>query len=196
MDMATSGADSATLAERWQSPRKMDLSHASLESILNDEELLRSLENIEAFRALRKHATKIVTAESSLKKAGAEDRRRPDTRREKREMAKHRKKIEEALLQFLSRVPIFMYLTDYREECLIDVIHTVEPALFTKVTGLKIRDFETLCKIGVFNTQMLNQSIYAFKRQEALSFEYQVFSSDLGQRDEGVVGSFCMVDRQ
>ena len=63
----------------------------------------------------------------------------------------------------------------------MDVIHTAEPALFTKVTGLKIRDFETLCKLGVFDTQVLNQSIYAFKRQEALSFESQVFSSDPGQ---------------
>ncbi len=196
MDMATSGADSATLAERWQSPRMMDLSHASLESILNDEELLRSLESIEAFRALRKHATKIVTAESSLKKAGAEDRRSSDARREKREMAKHRKKIEEALLQFLTRVPIFMYLTDYREKSLVDVIHTAEPALFTKVTGLKIRDFETLCKIGVFNTQVLNQSIDAFKRQEVLSFQGPAFSSNPGPRDKGVVGSCCMVDKQ
>ena len=193
--MATSGVDSATLAERWQSPRMIDLSHASLASILNDEELLRSLENIETFRALRKHATKIVTTESSLKKAGAEDRRSSDTRREKREMAKHRKKIEEAFLQFLSRVPIFMYLTDYREESLVDVIQNVEPALFTKVTGLKIRDFETLCKLGVFNTQVLNQSIFAFKRQEALSFEGQAYSSVPGKRDLGVVGSSCMVDR-
>ncbi|MCY4673538.1 MAG: hypothetical protein OXD43_07230 [Bacteroidetes bacterium] len=169
MDMATSGVGSAMLAKRWQSPRMIDLSRNVLEGILNDEELLRSLENIEAFRALRKHATKIVTAEKSLKKARAEGRRKSAVSREKREMAKHRKKIEEALLRFLARIPIFMYLTDYREESLVDVIRNVEPDLFTKVTGLKVRDFDTLCKLGVFNTQVLNRSIYAFKRQEAFS---------------------------
>ena len=184
MDMATSGIGSAMLAKRWQSPRLLDLSRAALDGILNNEELLRSLENIEAFRALRKHATKIVTAENSLKRARAEGRRKSETSREKREMAKHRKKIEEALLQFLTRVPIFMYLTDYREESLVDIIRNVEPALFTKVTGLKIRDFDTLCKLGVFNTQVLNQTIYNFKRQEAFSLEGLVFASSPGQGGE------------
>lgn len=168
MEMATAGIGSAMLAKRWQSPLLVNLSHAALEGILNDEELLRSLENIEVFRALHKHATRIVTAESSLKNARVEGRRKSDIRRETREMAKHSKKIEEAFLQFLTRVPIFMYLTDYREESLVDVIHTAEKALFRKVTGLKTSDFETLCKIGVFNTQVLNQSIDAFKRQEVL----------------------------
>ena len=169
MDMATSDVGSAMLAKRWQSPRMIDLSRNVLEGILNDEELLRSLENIEAFRALRKHATEIVTAEKSLKKARAEGRRKSVVSREKREMAKRRKAIETVLLQFLARIPIFMYLTDYREESLIDVIRNVEPDLFTKVTGLKIRDFDTLCKLGVFNTQVLNRLIYAFKQQEAFS---------------------------
>lgn len=196
MDIATSGVASAMLAKRWQSPRMIDLSRTVLEGLLNDEELLRSLENIEVFRALRKHATRIVTAESSLNNARVDGRRMSDIRRETREMAKQRKKIEEALLQFLTRVPIFMYLTDYREQSLLDVIHTAEPALFTKVTGLKIRDFESLCRIGVINTQVLNQAIYAFKRLEALSLEGPAFSSDPGQSDEGAVGSCCMVDRQ
>lgn len=93
-------------------------------------------------------------------------------------MNKHRKEITEALLKFLTRVPVFMYLTDYREESLIDVIRNIESALFTKVTGLKISDFDALCKIGVFNTQALNQSIYMFKRQEAASFLNESFSSD------------------
>ena len=84
-------------------------------------------------------------------------------------MKKRRKEIQDALLKFLTRIPIFMYLTDYREESLVDVIRNVEPALFTKVTGLKIEDFDALCKIGVFNTQILNQAIYTFKRQEASS---------------------------
>lgn len=169
MDKATSGVGSKMLARRWQSPSMINLNRKALEGILNDEELLQSLENMEAFRALRKHTTEILTAEKSIKKAKAEGKPKSSVSKEKREMAKRRKEIQDALLKFLTRVPIFMYLTDYREESLIDVIRNVEPALFTKVTGLQIRDFDTLCKLGVFNTQILNQSIYAFKRQEAFS---------------------------
>jgi len=170
MDMATSGIGSAMLAKRWQSTQMIDLSRATLEKILNNEELLKSLENMEAFRALREHTTAILNAEKSIKEAKAEGKPKSSISKEKREMAKRRKEIVKALLKFLTRVPIFMYLTDYREESLVDVIRNVEPALFTKVTGLEIQDFDALCQLGVFNTQILNQSIYTFKRQEEFSF--------------------------
>ncbi len=71
-----------------------------------------------------------------------------------------------------------MCLTDYREESLIDVIRNVEPSLFTKVTGLKIKDFDIRCQLGVFNTLVLSQSIYAFKRQEESSFLSETISVD------------------
>ena len=169
MEIATSGIGSAMLAKRWQSHRLVNLDRAVLESILNNEELLQSLENMEAFRALRKHTSEILTAEKSINKAKKEGKKKSAMSKEKKEMAKRRKEIRDALLKFLTRVPIFMYLTDYREESLVDVIHNVEPALFTKVTGLKVSDFDALCKLGVFNTQILNQAIYTFKRQEAYS---------------------------
>ncbi|MCY4232142.1 MAG: DEAD/DEAH box helicase family protein [Bacteroidetes bacterium] len=177
MDLATSGIGSAMLAQRWQSPRLINLSRSILEKILDNQELLKSLENMEAFRALRKQTSTILNAEDAIKKAKRGGKSKSSVSPEKRKMNKHRKEISEALLKFLVRVPIFMYLTDYREESLIDVIHNVEPALFTKVTGLKISDFDTLCKLGVFNTQVLNQSIYAFKRQEESSFLSEKYSS-------------------
>lgn len=174
MDKATSGVGSAMLAKRWQSPRMINLNRASLKKILNNEELLQSLENMEAFRSLRMHTTEILAAEGAIRKARAEGKPKSSVSKEKKEMVKRRKEIRDALLKFLTRVPIFMYLTDYREESLVDVIRNVEPALFTKVTGLQIRDFDTLCQLGVFNTQILNQSIYAFKRQEAFSLERKI----------------------
>jgi len=178
MDLATSGIGSAMLAQRWQSNRLLNLSSDTLKRILNNEELLKSLENMEAFRALRKHTSAILNAEDSIKKAKREGKSNSSVSKEKREMNKRRKEITEALLKFLTRVPIFMYLTDYREESLIDVIRNVEPALFTKATGLKINDFDTLCKYGIFNSQLLNQSIYAFKRQEESSFLSEKISLD------------------
>mgnify|MGYP000464559613 FL=1 len=65
-----------------------------------------------------------------------------------------------------------MYLTDYREETLKDVIMQLERGLFTKVTGLQISDFEKLCEIGVFNSQAMNSAIYSFKRFEEGSLNY------------------------
>jgi len=170
MDIASSGIGSAMLAKRWQSSQLINLDPATLQKILNNEELLRSLENMEAFRSLRKFTSEILNAENSIKKAKRAGKSGSVVNDEKRKMNKRRKEIIEALLKFLTRVPVFMYLTDYREESLIDVIRNIEPALFTKVTGLKVRDFDTLCQLGVFNTQYLNQTIYAFKRQEATSF--------------------------
>lgn len=184
MEIATSGIASDMLAKRWQSRRLINLNRAVMEGILNNEELLRSLEKMEAFRALRKHTSELLTMEKSIKKAKAEGRKKSTVSKEKREMKKRRKEIQDALLKFLTRVPIFMYLTDYREESLVDVIRNVEPALFTKVTGLNIEDFDALCKLGVFNTQILNQAIYAFKRQEAFSLTGEKSSHDLEQMDE------------
>ena len=59
-----------------------------------------------------------------------------------------RKQIQEKLIKFATRIPIFMYLTDYREKSLKDVITQLEPGLFKKVTGLEVKDFELLVSLG------------------------------------------------
>ena len=66
--------------------------------------------------------------------------------------------------KFATRIPVFMYLTDYREQCLKDVITQLEPALFKKVTGLAVEDFDLLVSIGVFNGAIMNDAIFKFKR--------------------------------
>ena len=72
---------------------------------------------------------------------------------EEKEYKSMRKKIQEKLIKFATRVPVFMYLTDYRERSLKDVITQLEPGLFKKVTGLDVKDFELLCSLGVFNAK-------------------------------------------
>ena len=83
-----------------------------------------------------------------------------------------RKKIQEKLIKFATRVPVFMYLTDYRERSLKDVITQLEPGLFKKVTGLDVKDFELLCSLGVFNANLMNDAIFKFKRYEDSSLSY------------------------
>ena len=46
-----------------------------------------------------------------------------------------------------------MYLTDYREETLKDVITKLEPELFEKVTNLSVLDFELLCDLEFRHNQ-------------------------------------------
>ena len=65
-----------------------------------------------------------------------------------------------------------MYLTDYREYCLKDVISQLEPELFRKVTGLSLKDFELLVSLGVFNSELMNDAVYKFKRYEDSSLNY------------------------
>jgi hypothetical protein len=63
-------------------------------------------------------------------------------------------------------------LTDFRERSLKDVITQLEPGLFHKVTGLAVRDFELLVSLGVFNSALMNDAVYKFKRYEDASLEY------------------------
>ena len=41
---------------------------------------------------------------------------------EEKEFKSKRKEIQEKLIKFATRIPVFMYLTDFREYCLKDVI--------------------------------------------------------------------------
>ena len=65
-----------------------------------------------------------------------------------------------------------MYLTDFRENTLVDVITKLEPDLFKSVTGLTVDDFNLLVSLGVFNAAHMNQAIFAFRRYEDSSLAY------------------------
>ena len=89
-----------------------------------------------------------------------------------KEFKSKRREIQQKLIKFATRVPIFMYLTDYRERTLKDVITQLEPGLFKKVTGLSVKDFELLVSLGVFNSALMNDAVYKFKRYEDSSLSY------------------------
>jgi len=91
---------------------------------------------------------------------------------EEKEYKSLRKQIQDKLIKFATRIPVFMYLTDYRERSLRDVITKLEPGLFKKVTGLTVKDFELLVSLGVFNSGLMNDAVYKFKRYEDASLEY------------------------
>ena len=178
LDFAVTGTAATLLARQWQSARLVNITTSSLERLLAHPDLLERLEEIESFRNLRDNIVKTISSERELKKTKRE-KGKDLSKKEKKEITEEEKKnrtfrqeLRENLLKFAVRLPIFMYLTDAREEKLIDLIQEVEPALFRRVTNLTKEDFKLLCDLGVFNGDTMNDAVFAFRRFEMASLEY------------------------
>jgi len=179
LDIAMSGTSATLLARRWESALLVNVDNATLQRLMSNEAAMKALMNIEGFRNLNQEIETIINKSEAVKKARKEKNDEDLTPKEKKELTEaekefksKRKQIQEKLIKFATRVPVFMYLTDYRERCLRDVITQLEPALFKKVTGLSVKDFELLVSLGVFNSTLMNDAIYKFKRYEDASLVY------------------------
>jgi len=179
LDMAMSGTTATLLARRWESALLVNVDNHTLEKLMKNEAAMQALMNIEGFRSLNQDIETIINKSESVKKAKAEANERDLSKAEKKQLTEEekefkslRKQIQEKLIKFATRIPIFMYLTDYREYSLKDVIVQLEPDLFKKVTGLTQKDFEVLVSLGVFNSALMNDAVFKFKRYEDASLEY------------------------
>jgi len=179
LDIAMSGTTATLLARRWESALLVNVDNNTLQRLMNNQEAMSALMNIEGFRSLNQDIETIINKSEGIKKAKMEASERKLTPKEKRELTEEekeykslRKQIQEKLIKFATRVPVFMYLTDYRERSLKDVITQLEPGLFKKVTGLSVKDFELLVSLGVFNSGLMNDAVYKFKRYEDASLVY------------------------
>ncbi len=103
-----------------------------------------------------------------------------------KEYKSKRKLIQEKLIKFATRIPAFMYLTDFCENTLLDVITKLEPDLFLAVSGLTVKDFHLLVRLKVFNTEQMNQAVFAFRRYEDASFRYTGIESHEGLTHYGL----------
>lgn len=197
LDIVAAGTASTMLAKRWQSAQMVSVDNVTLDRLLNNPEVLAALENMEAFRNLSKDISRVISSETALNKVKKEKNATGEVlekkeKEQEKENQGFKKKLREKLLKFVTRVPVFMYLTDHREEALKDVIMNIEPELFTKVTGLKVSDFEKLCEIGVFNPPVMNSAIFAFKRFEEASLTYaggRELSTEIGGFDTVILRS-------
>jgi hypothetical protein len=138
---------------------------------------------IEGFRKLNSDIEKIINQSEKINKLKKDSTEKDLTAKEKKELSLEekerkgkRKQIQEKLQKFATRIPIFMYLTDYREETLKDVITQLEPGLFKIVTSLSVKDFELLLSLGLFNSTLMNSAIFSFKRYENASLQYAGFT--------------------
>ncbi len=159
---------------RWNSPLLVNVNEHTLGALLEHPDLLEALEQIEDFRNLANNAEQVVTSTKMLKKAKREQGGKLDAeqKKEQTETAKQRKEIREKLQKFLAKIPVFMYVTDFREEALKDIIESLDTDLFERVTGLTVEDFKLLNEIGVFNAQHMNAAIYQFRSFESASLHY------------------------
>lgn len=191
LDIATSGTSATMLARKWESALLVNVDNSTLSKLMANEEAMKALMNIEGFRSLNQDIETIINKSEAVKKAKKEANEDELSEKEKRKISDEekeykskRKEIRDKLIKFSTRIPVFMYLTDYRERSLKDVIMQLEPSLFKKVTGLDVKDFDLLVSLGLFNESLMNDAVYKFKRYEDNSLTYSGVSryenSELG----------------
>lgn len=188
LDMALSGTTATLLARRWESALLVNVDNRTLQRLMNDERAMQALMSIEGFRNLNQEIETIINKSDSVAKTKKEANDRELTEKEKRKLSEEekeyknlRKQIQEKLIKFATRIPIFMYLTDNRERSLKDVITQLEPGLFKKVCGMTVKDFELLVSLGVFNSALMNDAVYKFKRYEDSSLAYTGVNRHAGE---------------
>lgn len=188
LDMAMSGTTATLLARRWESALLVNVDNDTLRRLMSDNKAMDALESIEGFRNLNQDIETIINKSEAVKKTRKEANDKELSAKERKELSEDekeykskRKMIQEKLIKFATRIPIFMYLTDYRERTLRDVVTQLEPGLFKKVTGLTVTDFELLVSLGVFNSALMNDAVYKFKRYEDASLIYTGINKHQGE---------------
>jgi hypothetical protein len=179
LDIAMSGTTATLLARRWESALLVNVDNNTLARLMANQDAMNALMNIEGFRTLNQEIETIINKSEAVKKIKKDTNSQEFSEKEKKELSTEekeykslRKQIQDKLIKFATRIPVFMYLTDYREKRLKDVITQIEPGLFKKVTGLMVKDFQLLVSLGVFNSALMNDAVYKFKRYEDASLEY------------------------
>ena len=203
LDIAMSGTSATLLAKKWESAILVNVDNMTLRKIMDNPDAMDAIMNIEGFRALGSDIFETVVNKSEKVSATKKEKGGDLTKKEKKELTEEekeykskRKQIQEKLIKFATRIPAFMYLTDFRENTLHDVITKIEPDLFKKVTGLSVADFNLLVNLGVFNSIHMNQAVFAFRRYEDASLHYTGIRSHPEQKRIGLYDTVITLEEQ
>lgn len=194
LDIAMAGTSATLLARKWESAMLVNVDNDTLRRILNNPEAMAAVERIEGWRALGDNiietiinkSAKVKELKSKAKSGELSAKEKKELTDEEKEYKSKRKLVQEKLIKFATRIPAFMYLTDFRENTLQDVITKLEPDLFLTVTGLTVKDFHLLVRLKVFNTEQMNQAVFAFRRYEDASLRYTGIESHDGLSQIGL----------
>jgi hypothetical protein len=194
LDMAMAGTSATLLARKWESALLVNVDNDTLRRIMDSPEAMDAVERIEGWRALGDNiietiinkSEKVKALKNKAKEKELSAKEKQQLTAEEKEYKSKRKLVQEKLIKFATRIPAFMYLTDFRENTLQDVITKLEPDLFLAVTGLTVKDFHLLVRLRVFNTEQMNQAVFAFRRYEDASLRYTGIESHHGLKQVGL----------
>jgi len=194
LDIAMAGTSATLLARKWESAMLVNVDNDTLRRILDNPEAMAAVERIEGWRALGDNiietiinkSEKVKELKNKAKSGELSAKEKKELTDEEKEYKSKRKLVQEKLIKFATRIPAFMYLTDFRENTLQDVITKLEPDLFLTVTGLTVKDFHLLVRLKVFNTEQMNQAVFAFRRYENASLRYTGIESHDGLSQIGL----------
>jgi predicted house-cleaning noncanonical NTP pyrophosphatase (MazG superfamily) len=194
LDIAMAGTSATLLARKWESALLVNVDNDTLRRILDNPEAMAAVERIEGWRSLGDNiietiinkSEKIKELKNKAKDRDLTEKQKKQLTEEEKEYKSKRKLVQEKLIKFATRIPAFMYLTDFRENTLQDVITKLEPDLFLAVTGLTVKDFHLLVQLKVFNTEQMNQAVFAFRRYEDASLRYTGIESHPGLTHYGL----------
>ena len=194
LDIAMAGTSATLLARKWESALLVNVDNDTLRRVLGNPEAMAAVERIEGWRSLGDNiietiinkSEKVKELKSKAKTKDLTAKQKKELTEEEKEYKSKRKLVQEKLIKFATRIPAFMYLTDFRENTLQDVITKLEPDLFLAVTGLTVQDFHLLVRLKVFNTEQMNQAVFAFRRYEDASLRYTGIESHQGLSHYGL----------
>lgn len=202
LDIAMAGTSATLLARKWESAMLVNVDNDTLRRILENPEAMAAVERIEGWRSLGDNVIETIINKSETvkdlkgkaKDKGLSEKEKRKLTDEEKEYKSKRKMVQEKLIKFATRIPAFMYLTDFRENTLQDVITKIEPDLFRVVTGLTVKDFHLLVRLKVFNTEHMNQAVFAFRRYEDASLRYTGIDSHEGLTHYGLYDTVVAKD--
>jgi len=194
LDHAMAGTSATLLARKWESALLVNVDNDTLRRVLDNPEAMAAVERIEGWRTLGDNiietiinkSEKVKELKNKAKGKDLTEKQKTQLTDEEKEYKSKRKLVQEKLIKFATRIPAFMYLTDFRENTLQDVITKLEPDLFLAVTGLTVKDFHLLVNLKVFNTEQMNQAVFAFRRYEDASLRYTGIESHEGLAHYGL----------
>ncbi len=174
LEYAMTGISGVLLARRWKSGLLVNVNAETLGRLMTNKRAYEAVKKITAFRALDRDIETIIARTEKINRMKNEGREsdKPKISEEEKKRRKEIQEIKEKLMKFLTRIPIFMYLTDEREHTLRDIVREISPVLFKQVTGITIQEFELLNRLGLFDSERINSAIYGFKCYEDASLSY------------------------
>ena len=133
-------------ARKWESALLVNVDNDTLRRVLDNPEAMAAVERIEGWRSLGDNiietiinkSEKVKELKNKAKDKDPTEKQQRQLTDEEKEYKSKRKLVQEKLIKFATRIPAFMYLTDFRENTLQDVITRLEPELFLAVTGLTV----------------------------------------------------------